>query len=1272
MRGLLSTVITAAWFSTTLLTCSAGPATDPPYDLSHVDGMNCFAGCVEAQELLAKQGFVVAAPEFRQIFEAYIQTPVPVFVTPDSAWHTYHVALEAGVKEMEGAQSRRLAEFSRRLLQAALVQAASGAEFQSLAAYASVGLAFQDQAFRASLTPDQKRLIENLLKGTAPVPAPIGFALSPVAFRPQSFYADSPDLAAFYSARQWYACVDFRLSNARETSLALCLSCLIESDPALLKLWRLLTEPYETFVAPPEDGTVPLYHRTAAELLSREFGPPAFSSQIASLQQRLAAVTPVPRINDQCLSPAEYANFVRVTRGFRLLPAGQLPCQVCFQNTVDPKIPGRMFPSGLDFMAASRVMRSAAALGAAELQFGKGVALGVQKTDCPPMPDSLYGRSMELLSKLQERLPAGVSYPYRTDAWADLQLWTQLAAWSEQRHTWALYAKNGASYGGGATPPPGIVAPYPAFFSGLARLARESAKAFEAAAPELLAPKAAAAELLELEALMHNHYNGMSQEELAKIRDKTDHFSRFIDELYARHPAEMMTNARALHADLDEQLQRIASTGPTNEADEEILKMYLDTRLASAPQLTSLGTMCDRLAEFAQKQLEGKQLNHDEANWVRDYGKKLAYFHGYWGNSWLVPLDDFSLVTRIFDNQLERSVLYAGVARPQALYLVLPYKGGLQLYRGAVLSYREFVRPEAERLDDKAWRKEVSAGKAPDPPRFTASFLKPRQPGPNEKQAGLGAFSELRPGKPAAIKLEVREVSLGPSPTQWVWHEGWITPSEDCRHVAYRARNGTKWHIVRDGVPGREYDNANTQRFSPDSEHLAYVARAGGGFRVVLDEKAGEPFSRIDETSKGQWPYEFSPDSSRLAYVATIEEGKQCVVVDGKRGPAFDEVLHHSFSFSGNSRHFAYAARRGTQYMVVKDSEELLPAEGIANSLQAFGDARIGETFGPFLSPDGQQLAYSVQRDSNYVAIVNGVESAPWDAINCLVAPGEEFARFSPDGRHFAFVGMRGDQYFAVVDQKEHPHAWMGCAVFSPDGNRVAFAQYHEEPGKPALSSVVLNGAPGKAFSGTIEQLVFSPDGQRLAYRVSEGIMGASYVVEHGGEEFDDYDSSGEISFSPDSRHLAFLGRKQGSTFFVIDGQKHLKNEGSDSGGRSDYFTFSPDSQKWAYIAHHDKGMYAVVSGAEFGPYQWLSVPDEEACVYFSPDSRHFAFMACKGDSDTNNYGPQLLVVDGVEHAIPGNWLSCSVLRFDSPTLLHGLVMGQERMYRLEVEIKQR
>jgi hypothetical protein len=45
------------------------------FDLAHAKGIEQFAGSAAARELLARHGFVVADPAFRQIFEPYIESP---------------------------------------------------------------------------------------------------------------------------------------------------------------------------------------------------------------------------------------------------------------------------------------------------------------------------------------------------------------------------------------------------------------------------------------------------------------------------------------------------------------------------------------------------------------------------------------------------------------------------------------------------------------------------------------------------------------------------------------------------------------------------------------------------------------------------------------------------------------------------------------------------------------------------------------------------------------------------------------------------------------------------------------------------------------------------------------------------------------------------------------------------------------------------------------------------------------------------------------------
>jgi len=649
--------------------------------------------------------------------------PLPAFITTDSAWHTYHVLLEEGVKDMEKIEAQRLLKFSQQLLAAARQQQVAS----DLIAFASVGLALQDEANRQSLAPEEKRIVEALKNGSGAIPVPIGFQLSAAQFRAQSFYTQSPELSDYFAARQWYATVLFRLNNPRETKMAVVLSRLVNGNPQLLALWKQLSEPFDAFLANAEDGTIREYNDASAAILGTNQALIS-DSQMAQIQRALEKQLPLPRVNDQWMSPDQYLQFGKGERGFRLLPPRRLPCAVCFQDTVEPRIPKRIYPSGLDFMAASPVLRSPAALRAAQNEFGTSVTDVILKTDCGPMPDSLHGQAMQLLATLQQPLPSKVPAPLRTEAWQDLQLWTQLGAWAEQRHTWALHSKMSVEVLGIVTPPKGMVAPYPDFFAGLAKLSRRTAEAFQHAGldPEF-DPKAISDQLLKLLDIEQKAFSeGNIMDVMQKDSGEFEQLGSLQEQYYKKHRTELeKIGSRNIHTQIQNDLRESAqrgSNGHATPADIELLRIYFDSRQNIARLLTDFAPVCDRLAELAKKSRDAEPLTDDDGKWIENYGITLAGFSFYYGNSYEVPRDDFPIVTRVFSNPVGDAMLYAGLARPQALYVVIPIGKTLQLYRGAVMTYREFVRPNDKLLDDESWRDLISKGQTPPAPPFTKSF----------------------------------------------------------------------------------------------------------------------------------------------------------------------------------------------------------------------------------------------------------------------------------------------------------------------------------------------------------------------------------------------------------------------------------------------------------------------------------------------------------------------------------------------------------------------
>ncbi|HEY2081517.1 MAG TPA: DUF3160 domain-containing protein, partial [Verrucomicrobiae bacterium] len=723
----------------TSLVLTSNPTYGASYDLRSVKGIDSFSGSVGARELLAKNGFVVADPTFKQIFEPYIKSPqiegysqtnpmgvsLPAFITTDSAWHTYHVMLEEGVKDMEKVESQRLFQFSEQLLAAAKQQQAGN----DLVSFASIGLALQDEHHRQTLPPVEKRIVDALKNGSGAIAVPIGFQVSAAQFRAQSFYTQSPELSGYFTARQWYATVLFRLNNPRETKMAIVLSRLVNGNPHLLALWKQLSEPFDTFLAHAEDGTIREYGAASITVLGTNYQSLQISdSQMTEIQKALDKQVGPPRVNDQWMSPEQYVQFGKEGRGFRLLPPRQLPCAICFQETVEPRIPNRTYPSGLDFIAASSVLRSPAAVRAVQSEFGKSVADLIVKTDCGPLPDSLHGEAMQLLAILQQPLPAKVPAPLRTDAWQDLQLWTQLGAWAEQRHTWALHSKMSVEVMGMISPPKGMVAPYPDFFAGLAKLSRRTAEAFQHAGldPEF-DPKGISDQLLKLLDIEEKGFNeGNVMDLMQKYSGEFEQLGALQNRYYEKQKSELeKVGSRNVHKQIQNGLRELAQRGSTGHAtpnDIEMLRIYFDSRPNIARLLTDFAPVCDRLAQLAKKSQDGEHLTDDDDKWIQDYGVTLAGFSFYYGDSYEVPRDDFPIVTRVFSNPVGNSMLYAGLARPQALYIIIPVGKTLQLYRGAVMTYREFIRPNDKLLDDESWRDLISKGQTPPAPPFTKSF----------------------------------------------------------------------------------------------------------------------------------------------------------------------------------------------------------------------------------------------------------------------------------------------------------------------------------------------------------------------------------------------------------------------------------------------------------------------------------------------------------------------------------------------------------------------
>lgn len=117
------------------------------------------------------------------------------------------------------------------------------------------------------------------------------------------------------------------------------------------------------------------------------------------------------------------------------------------------------------------------------------------------------------------------------------------------------------------------------------------------------------------------------------------------------------------------------------------------------------------------------------------------------------------------------------------------------------------------------------------------------------------------------------------------------------------------------------------------------------------------------------------------------------------------------------------------------------------------------------------------------------------------------------------------------------------------------------------------------------------------------------------GIESQKYDYIQSLTYSPDSRSLAYVASSDESIFIVKDGVELTKYKGLSSGP-----IYSPDSKSFAYIAEMNGKEFIVKDGLELTKYGDVSHP------FYSSDSKNFIYRAFS-DSD-NKY---FMVKNGVE-----------------------------------------
>ncbi len=321
--------------------------------------------------------------------------------------------------------------------------------------------------------------------------------------------------------------------------------------------------------------------------------------------------------------------------------------------------------------------------------------------------------------------------------------------------------------------------------------------------------------------------------------------------------------------------------------------------------------------------------------------------------------------------------------------------------------------------------------------------------------------------------------------------------------------NKRKWQAVVDGQAGPVYDDISDLSFSPDSKRVGFVGQRAGRLVPVIDGVEGKSYTLgTDEDGMPDIAFswlEFSPDSKRVA--CQVEDGHQQVIWwTGSRWVA--TPTRAAPSFSPDSQHIIYPAKRNDKWVLVKDGVEGPEYDEI-------------ETISEHFSNDSQRVSYVGKRGDKWVGVVDGLATPEYDRFYRI--------NFSPDSKRTCYAGHRGDKQFPVVDGVEgKEYDEIEHISFSPDSKRVEF------PAKRNGKWVkVIDGVESAEYDSDGFGPTFSPNSKRVAYT---GQRGEKQLAVVDGIEGLPYDNVQPLVFSPDSKHVAYWAKRGEQWILVIDG----------------------------------------------------------------------------------------------------------------------------------------
>lgn len=335
--------------------------------------------------------------------------------------------------------------------------------------------------------------------------------------------------------------------------------------------------------------------------------------------------------------------------------------------------------------------------------------------------------------------------------------------------------------------------------------------------------------------------------------------------------------------------------------------------------------------------------------------------------------------------------------------------------------------------------------------------------------------------------------------------------------AAYIEQVDLKYRVVHNGQPGKIYDEIESSNLvvSPDGKRVGYSAKNLDKWYIVVDENEVA-------ISNESGSVVFSDNSLHVAYEQKVVN-QWYMVIDGKKNKGargyFDKGL-----FVNNSSNLIYL--------------ESTAAEGANSYNLVITDISMShnETL-PIVMPDNftvnsTKSAFAAIENFNGKRRVMLYDFLKKDRLQVGSVYDEiQKPAVSDDGKSVSYVAKRDGDYFLVLNDKEEKienGTYPFMPLINPSGKGVSIAVFL------ANSAYIYKGFPhdkSKQIYSECGDIVYSPNGEHRAYIA---IKNDKLILVIDGKETPSFQRIVNPKFSPDGNYIVFLARNDDKRFVVV------------------------------------------------------------------------------------------------------------------------------------------